>query len=72
MTESTQEQPANPKLNLDGKEYDFNSLTDEQKVIFNHIVDLERKIGAARFNLDQLSVGRQAFVDRLKASLSAN
>jgi hypothetical protein len=30
---------------------------------------LDRKISSAAFNLDQLQVGKQAFIERLKASL---
>ena len=36
----------------------------------NHIQDLDRKIANARFNVDQLSVGREAFVDMLAANLA--
>ena len=35
----------------------------------NHISDLDRKLSSARFNLDQLSVGREAFVNMLARSL---
>ena len=31
----------------------------------NHIADLDRKIGSTAFNLDQLRVGRDAFVKLL-------
>jgi len=37
--------------------------------MFNHCVDLDRKIGNTQFNLDQLMVGKEAFITRLKASL---
>ena len=37
--------------------------------MINHITDLERKIGSTQFNLDQLQVGRQAFLDMLTKSL---
>lgn len=59
-----------PMLNLDGKEYDIDSMTDDQKVMVNHIADLNRKIDTTTFNLQQLQFGRQAFVDGLKAALS--
>ena len=35
----------------------------------NHVGDLDRKIGTTQFNLDQLAVGKQAFVDMLTKSL---
>ena len=39
--------------------------------MLNHINDLGRKLDNATFNLDQLNVGREAFVNRLVASLNA-
>ena len=60
-----------PQLMIDGIEYDVEKLTDEQKALLDHVVDLERKVGSARFNLDQLSVGRDTFFNMLKQSLTA-
>ena len=51
--------------------YDVDDFTDEQKALLNHVQDLDRKLGNAQFNLDQLMVGREAFVARLAASLEA-
>ena len=51
-------------------EYTEDQLTDQQKVIINHIADLDRKIRSAQFNLDQLTVGKDAFVNMLTASLA--
>lgn len=56
-------------ITIDDKEYTEDQLTDEQKVLVNHVASLEQKIGSARFNLDQLSVGRDAFMGMLKQSL---
>jgi len=56
-------------ITIDDKEYTEDQLTDEQKVLVNHIASLDQKIGSARFNLDQLSVGRDAFMGMLKQSL---
>lgn len=50
-------------------EYDVDNFTDEQKALLNHVQDLDRKLGNAQFNLDQLMVGREAFVARLATSL---
>lgn len=50
-------------------EYLVEDMKDEQKVMLNHVNDLGRKIDNARFNLDQLAVGRDAFVARLADSL---
>lgn len=57
-------------LTIDGVEYDFNELTDNQKIIVNHVADLDRKLASAKFNLDQLQVGRDAFFAMLKDSLN--
>ena len=58
-------------ITIDDKEYTFEDLTAEQQTLFNHCIDLDRKIGSAQFNLDQLQVGKKAFIDMLKASLEA-
>ena len=50
-------------------EYLVEDMTDEQKVLLNHVNDLGRKLDNARFNMDQLAVGRDAFVARLANSL---
>jgi hypothetical protein len=53
---------------IDDIEYTEDQLTDQQKVIINHIGDLDRKIRSTQFNLDQLTVGRDAFVNMLTVS----
>ena len=52
-------------------EYDIEDFTDAQKAMLNHVQDLDRKLGNAQFNLDQLSVGREAFVKMLADALEA-
>ena len=54
---------------IDDVEYQFEDMTQEQQLLVNHVADLDRKIGSARFNLDQLQVGRDAFMGMLKQSL---
>ena len=56
-------------ITVNDKEYLIEDMTDEQKVLLNHVTDLDRKISSARFNLDQLSVGRDTFVSLLANSL---
>jgi len=56
-------------ISINGTDYTENQLTDQQKVFVNHVADLDRKIGSANFNIDQLKVGRQGFMTMLKASL---
>ena len=50
-------------------EYIVEDMTEEQKTMLNHVNDLGRKLDNARFNLDQLAVGHDAFVARLANSL---
>ena len=56
---------------INDKEYLIEDLTQEQQAMVNHVSDLDRKLSSARFNLDQLSVGREAFVNMLARSLEA-
>ena len=56
-------------ITINEKEYNVDDFTDEQKIMLNHINDLGRKLDNARFNLDQLNVGREAFILRLSNSL---
>ena len=58
-------------ITVNDVEYNVDDFTDEQKTLLNHVTDLDRKLGNAQFNLDQLMVGREAFVSRLAASLEA-
>lgn len=57
-------------ITIDDVDYTEDQLTDQQKVMINHINSLQQKINSAQFNLDQLSVGKDAFVNMLKASLN--
>ena len=66
MAKTKKEQPV---LKIDDKEYDIESMNNEQKSMINHVADLDRKLQSAEFNLIQLRFGRQAFVDALKASI---
>lgn len=59
-----------PQLIIDGVEYDIDSLTDQQKILLEHVADLERKVASAKFNVDQLQVGRDAFLNMLKQALA--
>tara|TARA_B100001093_G_C26317619_1_gene796306 strand:+ start:70 stop:315 length:246 start_codon:yes stop_codon:yes gene_type:complete len=56
---------------INDKEYLVEDLTQEQQTMVNHVSDLDRKMSSTRFNLDQLSVGREAFVNMLARSLEA-
>ena len=56
-------------VTIDGIEYDVNNFTDQQKMLLDHVVDLDRKLNSAKFSVDQLQVGRDAFFTMLKQSL---
>lgn len=57
-------------ITINDKEYLFEDMTQEQQLLCNHCFDLDRKIASAQFNLDQLSVGKDAFIKRLEEALA--
>jgi hypothetical protein len=57
-------------LTIDGVEYHFEDMTQEQQTLVNHVADLDRKLASAKFNVDQLQVGRDAFFSMLKQALA--
>jgi hypothetical protein len=65
------EQKEKPVLNLDGEEYIIEDMTDEQKMMVNHINDIQNKQASNSFIADQLRVGHDAFVSMLKQSLES-
>lgn len=58
-------------ITIDNVDYTEDQLTDTQKVIINHLQSLSQKIASAEFNLDQLKVGKEAFVNMLKTEMAA-
>lgn len=72
-TESTQQVAQNKtSIFLDDKEYFLEDMTPEQQVVINHISDLDNKIQKAQFEVNQYSVGKQAFIDMLQKSLDSS
>ena len=59
-----------PVLSLDGQEYNIEDMTDDQKLIISHVTDLGRKIESTKFNLQQMEIGKDAFVKMLKDELT--
>lgn len=55
---------------IDDVEYQYEDMTPKAQALVNHVADLDRKIGSAQFNLDQLAVGKQAFISMLKEELT--
>ena len=56
-------------ITVDNVEYNIEDFTNEQRSLINHIMDLDRKINSTKFNLDQLTIGRGAFMDMFSVSL---
>ena len=57
-------------ITINDVDYTEDQLTDAQKMMINHINSLQQKINSAQFNLDQLVVGKDAFVQMLTSSLA--
>ena len=56
-------------ITVNDVEHNVDDLTEQQIAMVNHIADLDKKLGSLRFNMDQLNVGREAFVNMLATSL---
>jgi hypothetical protein len=56
-------------ITVNDVQYDLENFSDQQKTMVNHIADLDRKLSSARFNVQQLEVGREAFINMLTQSL---
>ena len=65
------EKKEKPVLSLDGNEYVIEDMTDEEKQMINHINDMQNKINTNAFIREQLEVGKEAFIVRLRESLVA-
>jgi len=59
----------NKTITVNDVEYNLDDFTQAQTTMLNHINDLDRKLANAQFNIDQLNVGREAFVKMLADSL---
>jgi hypothetical protein len=58
------------QVTIDDVEYAFEDMNPEQQTMVNHLIDLDRKISSTAFNLDQLQVGKNAFLTMLRESLA--
>jgi len=58
-------------ITVNGVEHNVDDLNEQQIAMVNHIADLDRKLSSARFNVDQLAFGREAFVNALASSLES-
>ena len=59
----------NKTITVNDVEHNIEDLTKQQMTMVNHVADLDKKLGSLRFNMDQLAVGREAFVNMLAKSL---
>ncbi len=59
-------------ITVDDKEYDTSDFTEEQIVLTNHCLDLDRKIRNMNFQTQQLQVGKDSFLKMLKESLESS
>jgi hypothetical protein len=57
-------------VTIDGVEHDANTFTEQQVLLLNHCVDLDRKIASTNFQIQQLQVGKDAFLKLLKDDLA--
>ena len=57
-------------ITVNDQTHNVEDLTAVQVTMVNHLQDLERKLSSARFNVDQLTVGREAFIKLLGDSLN--
>ena len=69
MAKKEKEKPA--VLTLDEKEYVIEEMSDDEKMLLNHVNDMQNKINTNQFMRDQLEVGKEAFINKLRESLEA-
>lgn len=58
-------------ITVNETEYFKEDMSGEQQLLLDHVQDLDRKLRTSQFNVDQLTVGRQKFIELLAASLEA-
>ena len=56
------------KVTLDGKELEVKDFSDQQKYLYNQIVDLKTKQGRINFELDQINASLSVFENAFKES----
>ena len=61
----------NKTITVNEVEHNIEDLTEQQLAMVNHIADLDKKLGNLVFNMDQLKVGREAFVNMLTSSFES-
>ena len=54
------------KITLDGQELEIKDFSDQQKYLYNQIVDLRNKQGRINFELDQVNASYSVFENDFK------
>ena len=57
-------------ITIDGKEYDYDELENNEQYLVNQIRDLNTKVAQAQFGIDQLHAAKDAFTKILVASVN--
>jgi uncharacterized coiled-coil protein SlyX len=57
-------------ITIDGKEYDFDELENNEQYLVNQIRDLNTKVAQAQFGMDQLRAAQDAFSKMLVESVN--
>ena len=57
-------------ITINDVEYNEETFTEEQTYCLNQVKDLQMKEEQLKFNLHQMTVAKQAFIDALSKSLS--
>jgi hypothetical protein len=57
-------------INIAGTEYKYDQLTENQKYLVAQVQDLQNKRQAAQFQLDQVAIAADSFMQKLLTSLS--
>ena len=60
----------NNVINIDGKEYNTDDMSQDQTYWINQIKDLQAKGANLRFQLDQVTVAQNAFTNSLIQSVN--
>lgn len=58
-------------ITVGDNDYKLDDFTPEQMNAFNHVQNIDRKIGQAQFNLDEMLGGREYWATVLKNLLEA-
>lgn len=58
-------------VTVDGVQYDATTFSEKQILLFNHCIDLDKKIASANFLLTQLNVGKESFIKMLREELAS-